>query len=74
MTIDELETELLRLPPGERARLAERLIRSLDEVSQEEAERLWDEEARRRDEELDRDPVVARSADDVLRRIRASIT
>lgn len=40
----KLLAEALRLPPGERAELAERLFSSLH-MSQEELDRLWAEEA-----------------------------
>lgn len=46
MTIDELENLLLQLPQPERARLAERLIASLDEESDLDEE--WYDEAERR--------------------------
>jgi hypothetical protein len=44
----ELLRSALVLDPRERAVLAERLLASLDELSEEEAERLWAEEAARR--------------------------
>jgi putative addiction module component (TIGR02574 family) len=46
MTLEQLEQELLKLPATERARLAERLISSLDEES--ELEKAWYDEAERR--------------------------
>ncbi len=46
MTIDQLESEALKLPRHVRARLAETLISSLDEDS--EIEQAWEEEAERR--------------------------
>ena len=45
-TADNLESAALQLPRSERARLAERLIASLDEDS--ELERAWSEEIERR--------------------------
>ena len=53
MTIDELKREALRLDPSGRADLARELLRSLDDLSENEVERLWVEEALRRDGELD---------------------
>jgi hypothetical protein len=73
MSIDELETEALKLDSSARARLAERLLRSLDELSAAETERLWAEEALRRDAEMDRDPAASRPGDDVLRDARARL-
>lgn len=57
--------ELLRLPASERARLAERLIASLDEDA--ELDRAWVEEVRRRDEELDSGAVESLPLEDSLR-------
>ncbi|WP_437676823.1 addiction module protein [Sorangium sp. So ce131] len=45
MNLPELETEALKLPVAERARLAETLLASLDELSEEEHRRLWTEGA-----------------------------
>ena len=53
MTIDELKAEALRLNPEERAELASELLVSLDELSEPEVERMWLEEAMRRDAALD---------------------
>ena len=49
MSIEELEAEALKLNPSARARLAERLLESLETLSEEENSRLWAEEAERRD-------------------------
>ena len=67
MSIEELEAEALKLDPKSRARLAERLLVSLDELSEEEAAELWAAEAQRRDAQMDADPSSARPADDVFR-------
>lgn len=53
MTIDELRAEALRLDPGERAELASQLLVSLDDLSECQIEKLWIEEAMRRDAALD---------------------
>ena len=50
-----------------RAKLAEMLLRSLEDVSQEEIDRLWVEEALRRDAEFDSGTAKARDADEVFR-------
>lgn len=47
----ELFRNALSLEVCDRAALAERLLASLEELSEEEAERLWAEEAKRRLEE-----------------------
>ncbi|WP_044969992.1 MULTISPECIES: addiction module protein [Sorangium] len=73
MNLPELEAEALKLPVAERARLAEALLASLDELSEEEHRRLWTEEATRRDAELDADPSRGRPAEDVFRDARARL-
>jgi putative addiction module component (TIGR02574 family) len=50
ISVDEIESAAMQLPPAERARLAERLIASLDEEA--EIEKAWAEEVRRRVAEL----------------------
>ena len=71
MTMNEVEAAALALDAGGRAKLAEMLLRSLEDVSQEEIDRLWAEEALRRDEELDSGSGTARDAEDVFRDLRA---
>ena len=73
MTMNEVEVEAaaFALDPPARAKLAELLLRSLEDVSQEEIDRLWAEEALRRDEELDSGNASARDAEDVFRDLRA---
>lgn len=67
MSIDEIESAALKLAAAERARLAERLLESLEQLSDEENQKLWAEEAVRRDTEWDADPTAGRPAGDVLR-------
>lgn len=67
MSIDEIEAVVLKLELKDRARLAERLLESLEELSDEENERLWAEEAIRRESEWDGDPTAGSPAADVLR-------
>jgi len=50
-TVETLEAAALRLPPGERARLIERLITSLDVDP--EVEEAWAAEVERRQAEID---------------------
>ncbi len=49
----KLEAKALKLPPEKRARLAERLISSLDETADADADALWIAEAERRLQELE---------------------
>jgi hypothetical protein len=74
MSIDELEAAVLKLDPKSRARLAGKLLESLDTLSREENEQLWLEEARARDAELDRAPDAGRPAADVFRDARAKLS
>ena len=71
MTMNEVAAAALALDAPARAKLAEMLLRSLEDMSQEEIDRLWAEEALRRDEELDRGNATARDAEDVFRDLRA---
>lgn len=71
MTVDELKAAALRLAPQARADLARDLLNSLDQLSEMEIERLWLEEAARRDRELDAGTVQALPADEVLARAKA---
>jgi Putative addiction module component len=73
MSIDEIEAEALKLDPHARARLARKLLESLEGLSAEENERLWAEEAERRDADWDARPGSARPAADVLRDARAKL-
>ena len=49
MSTEELVHEALKLAPHDRARLAERLLESLENLTDEENAQLWAEEAQRRD-------------------------
>ncbi len=68
MTADQIELEALKLPAPQRARLAERLISSLDEES--EVEKEWLLEVRRRDTELDSGEVEGIPLEDALSSVR----
>ena len=68
MTTDQIEQELMKLPAADRARLAERLIASLDEDA--EVEAAWAVEVRRRDEEMRSGAVEAIPVEDALTTIR----
>lgn len=74
MSIDELEAEVLKLGPRGRARLAERLLASLENLSDEENLQLWAEEAERRDTSWDARGEAGRPATDVFRDARARLS
>lgn len=69
----EIESRVLRLPPKERARLAERLISSLDESMDAENEKLWLEESERRLDELESGRVHAVPAEKVFKDARSRL-
>jgi len=69
MNIQTIEQEALHLPIEYRARLAEKLLSSLDDLSEPEIEKLWLVEAQRRAAEIDSGKVQLISADEVERRI-----
>ncbi len=69
----KLEAEALKLPPEQRARLAERLISSLDEAADPDSEDLWIQEAERRLEELESGRVEPIPAERVVEKARSSL-
>jgi Putative addiction module component len=64
----EVLKSALRLPIDDRAALANRLLASLEELDEEEAERLWAEEARRRREQYRAGRAVASDAQAVAQK------
>jgi len=73
MMLEDLETAALNLDPQSRARLAERLLESLDNLTPIENARIWAEEAQRRADALDAGSLTSRAADDVFREARARL-
>ena len=73
MKIEELEAAALHLDVKGRARLASRLLDSLEGLSPEENARIWAEEAQRRAEALESGTLSSRSAEEVFREARARI-
>ena len=71
--VRRVESEALKLSAKARARLAERLISSLDDHADPDSERLWLEEAERRLDELLSGKVDGIPADEVFRKARSSI-
>lgn len=69
--VEELKEEALRLSPEARAYLARELLASLDAMSEAEIEKLWIDEAIRRDEDLDSGAARGYPVDEVLARVRA---
>jgi len=73
VNLTELEAEALKLDPANRARLAERLLESLETLSEEENQQVWLDEAARRDADLEADPSKGRPAEGVFRDARARL-
>ena len=74
MTTEQIEHEALKLGSEARAELAEKLLRSLEDLSDEDIEQLWAAEAVRRDGELDSGTASMRDAEDVFRDAKARIS
>ena len=66
-----VEQEALSLPQEDRARLAQKLLLSLDTLSEEESKQAWLVEADRRARELDSGDAQPISADEVRRKARS---
>ena len=73
MNTEQLEAEIMRLSIDVRARLAERIILSLDAPSDEENLQLWVQETERRLKDLREGKAKEVAAEDVFRRARAAI-
>jgi hypothetical protein len=73
MKIEDLEAAALKLDSKGRARLAGRLLESLDSLSPEENARIWAEEAQRRADAVEAGDLSSRAAEEVFRDARARI-
>ena len=69
-TVDQIIQEARTLTAEERARVAEELLRSLDDPEQAETDAAWAEEIERRIDELDAGRMPTRAADEVMREMR----
>lgn len=69
----EVESKALRLSRKERARLAQRLISSLDQEVDADVEKLWLREAERRLGELKSGKVAGIPAEKVIRKARSML-
>ena len=67
--IESLESQVLQLPTGERKRLLDRLVASLDADAS--CDAAWDAVAARRDAEIEQGLSQALPLDEVLARLRA---
>jgi putative addiction module component (TIGR02574 family) len=71
--LKQVEEEALKLPAEERARLAHRLLESIEQTSDSDVEMAWIAEAERRHEELLSNPAVAEPAAIAFQRARDAI-
>jgi putative addiction module component (TIGR02574 family) len=71
MDIATIEHEALHLPLSERAKLAHKLLLSLEELSEPEMTEVWLDEAERRAMEIDQGLVQLIPAEEVSRKARA---
>lgn len=71
--VRQIESKALKLSAVERARLAERLISSLDEAADADAEETWMREVERRLDELRAGKVRGRAAATVFRKVRSAL-
>jgi hypothetical protein len=69
-----LEEQAAQLPHRERARLALRLLESLDPGHDEDGDELWLDEAQRRLREYDRGATKARDAEEAISEIERQLT
>jgi putative addiction module component (TIGR02574 family) len=70
-TYEEIMSAAMSLSPNERVMLAEHLIESLDVEEQERINRLWAEEAERRNREIEDGIVQAIPGEEVMNRLRS---
>jgi hypothetical protein len=71
VTVDEIKRQALKLDPSTRASLPRDLLSSLDDLSEAEVERLWLEEAARRNAEVRAGKAATSSMEEVLAKARA---
>lgn len=70
--LEVLEAEVLQLAPVERSHLLERLIASID--SDPEVEAAWEQEADRREAELESGSITAVPGEVAIARLRAKLS
>lgn len=73
MNATTIEEEALALPLQERAKLVERLLDSLENLPEPEAEALWLDVAERRAREIDEGRVQLVTPEELERRVRAQL-
>jgi len=71
MDLTAIEQEALNLSPEDRAKLAQKLLLSLESLSEEQISKSWLIEAERRAREIDRGEIQPIPAEEVRRKARA---
>lgn len=71
LTLEALESELLRLSPADRAQLLDRVVASLDTDAERDA--AWDAVAARRDADVESGLSITVPLDETLARLRAEL-
>jgi putative addiction module component (TIGR02574 family) len=71
MNLTQLESEIFSLPIQDRASLVQRLLLSLEEISEPEFDNLWGEESVRRATEFDAGGVQNIPGEEVAKKARA---
>lgn len=71
MNVLQIESEALALPTKDRAALAQRLLLSLEEVSESEYEQLWADESVHRIAEFEAGNSLSISGEEVVNKARA---
>ena len=66
MTEKNIEKKVLELNVKSRAKLANKLLSSLEELSEKEIEKLWGEESIRRDEEISSGKIKLKPVEEVI--------
>ena len=70
MTLAQLEPEIFALPVQERASLVQRLLLSLEDVSESEFESLWANESAQRTAQFDLGNTKSISGEEVAKKVR----
>jgi len=71
-TVENLLTQVLQMPPEDRATIAERLISSLDSKVDWDVEVAWQKEVQQRIEQIEKGEVVCLPWEQVLHRLRGN--
>lgn len=73
MAVEKIEKQVMGLDINSRAKLVSKLLRSLEDLSESEIEKLWIEEAARRDDEIAKGRAKTIAADVAFKRARARL-